>query len=56
MGCGNGKHSSATAREHEKQRLWELFARTGFPCALRALRELERQDERAAALRGVSAA
>jgi hypothetical protein len=56
MTGGNGKHGSATSREDEKRRLWELFARTGSLRALRALRELERQEEGAAALSGASAA
>ena len=42
----NGQGGSRISPEQEKDRLWELFARTGFPCALRALRELERQEER----------
>ena len=50
------RHEAASGLADEKERLWELFARTGFPCALRALRELERREERAAALRSASAA
>ena len=46
MTTGSGPESSRGGRGNEKDWLWELFARTGFPCALRALRELERQEER----------
>jgi hypothetical protein len=55
MTGGNGRNGSPRSHQDERERLWELFSRTGFPCALRALRELERQDERAA-VRETSAA
>ncbi len=40
-----GVSTGSRGPQEEMERLWELFARTGFPCALRALRELERQQE-----------
>ena len=52
----SGTHESGMTLEAEKQRVWELFTRTGVPCALRALRELERREERSVALSEVPAA
>ncbi len=50
MEGGNGRYGSETSHPDDRERLWQLFVRTGFPCALRALRELERREERVAAL------
>lgn len=55
-GGSSSTQESGKSLEAEKQRVWELFARTGFPCALRALRELERREERSVALSEVPAA
>ncbi len=53
MTGGNGMERTLS---EEKAWLWELFARTGFPCALRAVRELERREAEASATTQASVA
>ena len=53
MAGGNGTERTLS---EQKAWLWEVFARTGFPCALRALRDLERRESEASASTEASAA